>query len=623
MRFHFNFWIIGVLILVSVLINLFGFMQGIDWGDDFAGYVIQAQTLSSGDFHTLQENMSRNDFILNYPWGFPTLITPVIRYFNSDILILKKYVFVFFIASLFIIYFLFKEEKIYSLLSMLLISSSTYFWYFKNYLFSDLPNLFFTLCALLFIKHVVISGKKLLNPHADNILIGVFIFMSFWIRTQSVILLLTLFIVQIFYLKKELFKYRTFLVNSLPYLAFLLLRFITSTLIPVKAVSYLDVYKNSSFTETISQNVFYYINIWKELFHEAYWLQEVEGAATGIFLFLFCVGISARWKENLLYFVYFFGVLGIVLISPFYQGIRYLVPALPILFYFFVKGIFHVANSISLRRGKIIGYSLFGLYAYPQLYTITSLSYLTTTSHYQMDGPYTSTAVQLFHFLKQSTNEKSLVGYWKPRAMLLYSQRNARLATSYAECLEKNIDYYVHFNRADVDRIPLEALLSDSLHFSRVFENKDFKVFKVLNNSMYNAPKDLKITSANVGELVTTLNFEYFDPSVIFEKEKLIALWSNSPVKSKAFPLEKGSYIFSVYSKGTGVKGEFPVNTISVNDRPLGRFTAVEQPGRKDFIFEMQENKEITISLKMENDLQAEKEDRNTFVYCINVYKKK
>ena len=42
-----NIFII-TLILLSVLINIFSFNRVQDWGDDFAGYVIQAKTIHAG-----------------------------------------------------------------------------------------------------------------------------------------------------------------------------------------------------------------------------------------------------------------------------------------------------------------------------------------------------------------------------------------------------------------------------------------------------------------------------------------------------------------------------------------------------------------------------------------------
>jgi hypothetical protein len=106
---HLEFLLI-IAVLVFLATGFRGFMQGVDWGDDFAGYILQAQTLITGDFKLLQENMSRNDFVLNYPWGFPVLLTPVIHFFPANIVFIKKYVFFYFMASMVLTYFLSGKE---------------------------------------------------------------------------------------------------------------------------------------------------------------------------------------------------------------------------------------------------------------------------------------------------------------------------------------------------------------------------------------------------------------------------------------------------------------------------------------------------------------------------------
>src|SRR5450755_3838795 len=94
------------LILLSVLINIFSFNKIQDWGDDFAGYVIQAKTIHTGSYGELENNIKRNDFILNYPWGFPLLISPLITYFDSNIVIIKIYIFLFFLSSLMVLFYM-------------------------------------------------------------------------------------------------------------------------------------------------------------------------------------------------------------------------------------------------------------------------------------------------------------------------------------------------------------------------------------------------------------------------------------------------------------------------------------------------------------------------------------
>ena len=81
------------LIALSVLINLFSFNKVQDWGDDFAGYIIQAKTIHTGSYSDLEANIKKNDFILNYPWGFPFLIARPSLHTSTTISLLSKYIF--------------------------------------------------------------------------------------------------------------------------------------------------------------------------------------------------------------------------------------------------------------------------------------------------------------------------------------------------------------------------------------------------------------------------------------------------------------------------------------------------------------------------------------------------
>lgn len=85
--------IIIALVFLSLLINFLSFNKVQDWGDDFAAYVMQAKTVHDGSYSELERNIKRNDFILNYPWGFPVLISPVIAFFDNNISS-SKYIFI-------------------------------------------------------------------------------------------------------------------------------------------------------------------------------------------------------------------------------------------------------------------------------------------------------------------------------------------------------------------------------------------------------------------------------------------------------------------------------------------------------------------------------------------------
>jgi len=120
--------ILIALVFFSVIINLLSFKAGHDWGDDFAAYIKQSQTFASGDYNNLKEHIEKTDYTLNYPAGYPILLAPFIKSFDSNIKILKYYTYLFFILSLIFIFLLLKKNKEFALLTVLLISCNPFFW---------------------------------------------------------------------------------------------------------------------------------------------------------------------------------------------------------------------------------------------------------------------------------------------------------------------------------------------------------------------------------------------------------------------------------------------------------------------------------------------------------------
>lgn len=611
-----------VLIAITVFINLKGFVEGQDWGDDFAGYVIQAQTVASGDYDTLRTNMGRNDFLLNYPWGFPVIIAPVIKYFETDYILIKKYTYLFFIIALLFTFVLFKHESTNAFFSLLIMAASPYFWEFKNNLNSDLPNLCFVMCSLFLIDRIVVRKGKIINTYLDACLLGISLFAAFSIRTQSFVLIITLVFMQIYCLRRELFKKSNLIHVLIPYAVFFICKTVLEILIPIKAVSYLNAYSDVSLLDTMWSNLFYYVNIWKELFAKVMFLEQIDGVMAGISICLFVIGISVNWKENLLFLLFFSGSIGLLLLTPFTQGLRYLIPVLPAFFYFFVKGTFYIGRLLYTHYGNQIAYLLLSCFTFISIGSINKLN-ANIKSNQVLEGPYTNEAVKMFKFLKQNTSDTDLIGYWKPRAMLLYSDRNGVIPKSMNECLSKKADYYVYYRHAYADQIPLDTLLMQSDHFMNIYENINFKVFKFMREPLSNSSPLKDIKPANAGELIRIINHEHFDKSIIFGPEKFIPLWSNNPVASKSFDLPKGNYLLSIYCIGTPAGGEEPLNKIFLNDSVLGTFRSHEEAGRQDFPFKINEESNLQIKLKLENDIELNGEDRNTLVYFINIYKTK
>ena len=475
--------LIITLIVLSVLINIFSFNKVHDWGDDFAGYVIQAKTIHTGNYSDLRASIEKNDFILNYPWGFPFLISPVIKYFDGSIIIVKIYIYLFFLLALIVIFYLFRKNRETALLTVLLVSSSPYFWEFKNNILADIPNLFFVLLTLFFTNRFLTERKTIINEYFTCFIIGLLIYISYMMRSQSIVLLPAVILVQVLIFRRDLFTLKRLLIILIPILVFLFFVILSGILIPVKPVTYLDQYANLQLGKTVWENISYYVNVWTELFATTDGINNFAAIFTGFFITFVLVGVSIALRQNILFVSFFSFSMMLVLITPFRQGVRYLVPLVPFFFYFFITGFRYAVYHIYRRKKfkHLVYYSVTGLIILLSVKSILVYSYQSITSPPEREGPYKKTSIEMFNYIRNISSKNEIIAFLKPRAMLLYTGRNCIVPLSYEECIDREVDYFVYYKNAinNIEQLTLESIESHKDSFLEIFRNDDFIVFKV------------------------------------------------------------------------------------------------------------------------------------------------
>src|SRR5574338_449991 len=88
--------LLGIVLLISLLLGAASLTRGHFWGDDFAGYLLQAQSILNG---STRDFIQHNTFTIEnssfppgpvaYPWGFPVLLVPLLAIFGLKFLALK------------------------------------------------------------------------------------------------------------------------------------------------------------------------------------------------------------------------------------------------------------------------------------------------------------------------------------------------------------------------------------------------------------------------------------------------------------------------------------------------------------------------------------------------------
>lgn len=408
---------IGMLMLLSCAIILSIVQDGHCWGDDFALYISQAKALDSGG---LNELFFQNKFSMDhsvellgpylYPFGFPLLLWPMLKIFGLHFFILKNFCALFFIFSIPIIFNLFKSSFKYwqypfILIALLALNSS--FITFSDNVLSDLPFFFFCFLSLF----AFTSSKKL----SKQIGLGFLIYFTYKIRDIGIILLPSLFIYQLSSIIIEHDKNRRVDIGffAIPYFIYFILFFISYKVFPHGGQNHLKLlYQNLNFT-LIKDNHYYYKDLIKALLHQ-------NNLAYYILLFLFILGLIKNLLKKIHFIVFIFLYYFVLLIWPSHQGVRFIFPLIPFLFYYVLLGIQIVFSYFHFTKIKVaLVISCLLLYANFQFLSIKN--YSKTSSN----ESYTKELRQVYKVIQEKVDKNEIIVFNKPRALRLYTGRNA------------------------------------------------------------------------------------------------------------------------------------------------------------------------------------------------------
>jgi hypothetical protein len=472
--------------------------SGTHWGDDFAAYLMQAISLVKGDISTFIEQntftMSQSAWDIGpvvYPWGYPLLLAPAYALFGMNLMAFKCLTVFLYLLFLICLYVL-TEQKLAAPDNLFLVATfafSPILLSFPNYLLADIPFLLFSTLALCLVDRVIMQEKKILHPTLDMVGLAFCIAYAAFTRGNGLLLLLPALYCQAWkviqgwkidrhILRSRIFHYILF------YLSFLYFYIITTLINPTTKADYF-----SQFSKTIP--IFIIQNF------SAYSLQLVTFLHTKLYdslenqVLFFCllplclVGIWKRAGKELHWFIYAAATFGLVVIWPYFQGLRFILPILPLYSYFCLQGLIEILSMTCalFHTGRwLIPLKL-------TIYLVCTLALLVSsigraannlvTHRPTYDGPYAPASIELFNEITKKTTEESIIVFFKPRAMHLYTGRNS-FATNRCEDLQK-ADFLVMYKPTDREQITWEDLPTciEKMWLSKVYENPDFEMYLV------------------------------------------------------------------------------------------------------------------------------------------------
>lgn len=472
-----------IIIIISFLLGAAILDRGHDWGDDFASYIMQAKSIWTG---TTQQFVDHNRFTIEessiiigpiaYPWGYPLILAPAYAIKGLKPLALKLPGLFLFMGFLVCLYLLVKDrlKRNEDLLLVSLFAFNPLLIDFLNQILSDIPFLFFSTLSLWLML------RKDRYKTFNSLMLGAVIAYAFFIRTQGILLLASYGVVELFYLwknradkegVKQITRSMLFVCSS-----FALLWLAYALAFPGGGESYFNQYRDFKIGQIRKHTIEYFqmfseffgnANIWKYLYY-------------GLFVF-FLIGLWNRRKEEMIFIVFFVVWMLLLITWPAMQGPRFIFPLLPIFLYFTFQGINAFIGKIP-EKNQAWGQRIFAVFWIVIigifLFQSSAEAYENLRRDRKAFNAFDQRSLDMYEFVRENTSPDSIIVFFKPRAMLMFTDRDSYMALTCGELTRG--DYVVINKIAENSQVPEQEVDECGISIRAVFENKRFLVYKIL-----------------------------------------------------------------------------------------------------------------------------------------------
>jgi hypothetical protein len=449
--------------LVFLLSSLFLFdsftlRAGHHWGDDYALYIHHAENIASGNSY------ANTGYIYNpyypqyspqiYPPVFPLLLSPIYKIFGMNLTAMKMEEVVFFVGALAVLFALFRDllPLPHLLFLVAIIGFNPFFWNSKDEIGSDIPFLFFLLLAALLVER-----------RKAPILAGLVAYLAIGTRTVGVVLLPAILIHELLR-ERRITRYAATLCAT----AVALLALQAALLRGDSAHSYMDQLRPT--LHTVGANISTYS---QEL--ETLWATPSHGLSVLLYASM-CVlalaGASGRQPVFLALFAVLYGLA--VLLWPTNQGIRFLIPLVPLYVLYAVRGMQRLGRlaTVSVGIALLVGYLA---------------DYRTENFDTIPEANGRPTFVEMCSYLRENTLPDDRVAFNRARSLSLFTDRaaSAYQQTSNPDDLwrywkDQGIRYVVVSGLFEKDkRIVAPTIDLHSADVELRYANHDFKVYRI------------------------------------------------------------------------------------------------------------------------------------------------
>ncbi|WP_339878761.1 hypothetical protein [uncultured Algoriphagus sp.] len=451
--------------------------EGQSWGDDFSLYLNQARSIIYGTVEiTVYNNIYavRNSTVStfspeSYPWGFPLLLSPFFYIFGIDFKFFKILEAIILIAFLFVFDRLLsnklKNPERIALIS--LIGLNQVFILHTNDVLAEIPFLFFSALTL----YVIQQASKTNFPTPLNILIGSLMLFTFFIRSEGIALVGAFLLYQLFIIKQfSKIDFKSFMLFASPHLVFLFLYFLSKAIFPTGFTSHLEFLENFNIETSLHHTdlIFKLLGIF---------LNENINLINSILVIgFFLIGLVSRWREDFLFIAYWFIVLFVLFIWPYFYN-RYMYSLIPLFCYFFARGCGLVSVWLV---GKNYSVYLLLLLAGLNLFSLVEKTAEHNNDIYITYGPASADSKAMYDFIKNKVPQDEVVVFPFPRVINFYTLRKSIFEYESADIIMEKGDWLVLFKNWN-HNFQISNISEITRHegFEHVFENRLYIIYKI------------------------------------------------------------------------------------------------------------------------------------------------
>jgi hypothetical protein len=447
-----------VILLVITTITLFCTLtNGHDWGDDFSSYIMQAKSITELNPHgfieanlfTVENSSYPYNGAIAAPWGFPFLLAPFYAVFGLNMIGLKLVGVISFLIFIVLLWVGFRKyhSPVWLLCLVCFFSLNPTMLSFTDQILSDLPFLLLSTASVLFMGRLIIEKRNLISPVWDYILLGAIIAGAFFIRTNGILLLITLAITQFIALALKLRRgnfpngqcstyfsnllsdrgvfLKRLLINLIPYIFFFCIVVPWEVILPHEGTGHSSIFSDITI-DIIKNNLDFYIDLPSLFFigvphYNLFYFVSIPIAIAGIIR-------RYRYDYHIIVYIILTFVLYILLASPL-QGLRYLFPILPFYFSFVITGLeIFQGGKTNIEQKLRKWVCLIPILIVLTYFGINSIGNACTNMiHHRetISGPYTETSQSMFSFIRSNTEKESITVFFKPRLMRMMTDRKS------------------------------------------------------------------------------------------------------------------------------------------------------------------------------------------------------